>query len=70
MKLESAWKEYKDKGDKKVEVLCTDGDKVTGVFDELMEAYENGYDAIFLTHSRYGCVEIPLDEIVSITVME
>lgn len=70
MTLETAWREYKEKGDKKVEVVCTDGDRLTGIFDELMEAYENDYDAIFLTHSRYDCVEIPLDEIVSITVIE
>lgn len=70
MKLESAWKEYKEKGDKKVEVLCTDGDKITGIFDDLMEAYENGCDAIFLIRSRYDCVEIPLDEIISITDIE
>lgn len=70
MTLETARKEYKDKGDKKVEILCIDGDKVRGIFDEFMEAWDNIYSAIFLIDSMNRCIEIPLDEIISITLIE
>lgn len=70
MNYNKAFEIFKVLAYKQVEVLCEDNDLVKGRFSDLMEAYDNDYDAILLSESRYGLVEIPLDEIVSITATE
>lgn len=70
MSYDKAFEIFKALAYKQVEVLCKDKDLVKGRFSDLMEAYDNDYDAILLSESRYGLIEIPLDEVVSITTVE
>lgn len=66
MSYRTLWAEFKNRRNKFVNVLCTDGDLVNGKFVDIMDAYDNEYDAIFLKSPEGTLIEIPANEVAGI----
>ncbi len=66
MSYRTLWMEFKNRRNKLVNVLCTDGDLVNGKFVDIMDAYDNEYDAIFLKSQEGALIEIPANEVAGI----
>lgn len=66
MSYRTLWAEFKNRRNKFVTVICTDGDLVNGKFVDIMDAYDNEYDAIFLKSPEGALIEIPANEVAGI----
>ena len=63
MSYQSLWKQFKTLRNKLVNVLCTDGQIVNGKFVDIMNEYDNEYEAIFLESGEGILIEIPVNEV-------
>ncbi len=66
MSYQSLWEQFKIRRNKLVNVLCTDGQIVNGKFVDIMNEYDNEYEAIFLESGEGVLIEIPVNEVTDI----
>ncbi len=66
MSYQSLWEQFKIRRNKLINVLCTDGQIVNGKFVDIMNEYDNEYEAIFLESEEGVSIEIPVNEVADI----